>query len=78
MKKFLAVMLLVAGFFVAAIPLQAESAMPVGKYKCRNCGLIVESKYDVQTNKIPVPSKKGCPKSSTGEHNWWALGTSMR
>ncbi len=78
MRKILAVILLAAGFFAASIPSDAESAMPVGKFKCRNCGIVVESKYDVNTNKIPAPSKKGCPKSPTGEHNWWALGTSMR
>lgn len=78
MKKILAAILLAAGFFTAAVPLQAESAMPVGKYKCMNCGAVVEMKYDVKTNTIPAPDKKGCKKSSSGNHQWWALGTRMR
>ena len=81
MKKFL-VILLAAGFFAAAVPSQTESARPVGVFKCRHCGAVVEIPYDYNTNKIPNPSEvgyaKGCKKSTDGEHKWWALRTRMR
>lgn len=76
MKKFFVAVLL-AAVTAAAFP-QAESAMPVGRYKCMNCGVVVETKYDVNTNKIPAPDKHGCKKSPNGEHNWRALGVKMR
>lgn len=78
MKKILAAVLLTAGILATAATPQVESAMPVGKYKCMNCGVVVEMKYDVERNTIPAPSKKGCKKSATGEHKWRALGVSMR
>lgn len=76
MKKFFVASLL-AAVAAAAFP-QAESAMPVGRYKCLNCGIIAESKYNVETNTIPLPDKDGCKKSSNGKHNWHALGVKMR
>lgn len=82
MKKFLlAAMILTAGFLAAAIPSQGESALPgspVGKYRCLNCGVVVQSEYDSSIGKIPEPSKKGCKKSSNGEHKWWAMGAKVR
>ncbi|MBQ6004950.1 MAG: hypothetical protein IJL14_01730 [Selenomonadaceae bacterium] len=78
MKKFLLAVFLAAGILATAAFPQAESAMPVGRYKCMNCGAVVETKYDVNTNKIPAPDKHGCKKSPNGEHNWRALGVKMR
>lgn len=78
MKKTLAAVLLTAGILLAATLPQAESAMPVGKYKCMNCGIVVQTKYNVKTNTIPMPSKEGCKKSITGEHNWRAMGGFVR
>ena len=76
MKKFFIAALL-AAFAAAAVP-QAESAMPVGRYKCMNCGIVAETKYNLETNTIPLPNKNGCKKSPNGKHNWRALGVKMR
>lgn len=81
MKKILAG-ILAAGFIFAALPSESESARPVGKFKCVNCGAFVEVPYDYNTNTIPNPSKvgyaKGCKRNTNGEHNWHAMGAKFR
>lgn len=81
MKKILAI-ILSAGFILSAVPSESESARPVGKFRCVNCGAVVEIPYDYNTNTIPHPSKagyaKGCKRSPIGEHKWRAMGAKFR
>ena len=77
MKKFLAG-ILAAGFIFAVVPSESESARPVGKFRCVNCGAVVEIPYDYNKNIIPNPSQagyaKGCKRSPIGAHKWQAMG----